>query len=474
MTAYALRHDGPEQTRRGMFGATGYGLSAPALFQRTLSPVTSTCQTSRHRIKLGDPADKHTPILSRSVTTTNPIPPSTSLRESLATAHRFHLEGRLQEAEMAYRMLLDRFPRHHELLRLLGVLKYQAGEPEAAVDLLRRAVAAGSEDGRAMEALACILGENGQEEDGIQCLRALVADQPRRQSAFYNLGMLLMDRPECLRESVEALERAVALDARDDRARGALALALLRMQEPERALEQIESVLARTPGDVHGLAHKIAALSQMKEQAGIAALVDLETMIHIDGFEGGDGFGNAAELNDCLARLILDHPSLGAERTTTNGLDTGEILNSDDPAIHALIVAVKNAVSRMQDGLELDADHPFIAGRPKRWHLSGWGVRMWSGGFQVPHYHQDAWISGVYYVRLPPAVRESEGSQAGWIEFGRGTDDLFHDSSPAIRRIQPEEGRLIAFPSYFWHRTLPFADDHERLCISFNVVPGDR
>jgi len=403
---------------------------------------------------------------------TRPSPSTESLRQRLATAHRYHREGRLQEAESEYRELLDHFPRHHELLRLLGVLKYQAGDPDAAIDLLRRAIAAGSGDGRALEALACILGENGHHDEGIRCLRSLVVSHPRQQSAFYNLGMMLMDGPQRLQDAVEALENAVALDPGDDRARGALALALLRDREPARALEQIEPVLARNPGDVHALAHKIAALSQLGDHASIDILVNLDDMIHIERFEGGGRFNNVAEFNARLARHILNHPSLGVERTTTNGLDTDEILASDEPAIQTLIRTVEAAVERMQDALDLNPDHPFLAGRPHRWRLSGWGVRMWRGGFQVPHYHRDAWISGVYYVQLPPAVGERAGSQEGWIEFGRGTDDLFHESSPAIRRIQPEEGRLIAFPSYFWHRTLPFEDDRERLCISFNVVPN--
>ena len=97
---------------------------------------------------------------------------------------------------------------------------------------------------------------------------------------------------------------------------------------------------------------------------------------------------------------------------------------------------------------------------------------MWSGGFQVPHYHKDAWVSGVYYVQLPPSVTVADDSQDGWIEFGRGPDDIYHDTAPEIRRLPPEEGKLIAFPSYYWHRTLPFDDEQERLCISFNVVPS--
>lgn len=404
---------------------------------------------------------------------TSSNPSADSLRQCLAAAQEHQRQGRLSDAERMYRHLLDHYPGHPELLRLLGILRYQARDAESAVELLRQSIAAGSDDGRALEALACILGESGRQEEGIGCFRELIAAHPQRRSAFYNLGMLLMEGPGRMTEAVEALERAVALDPGDDRARGSLALALLKVKEPARALEQIESVLARKPGDVHALAHKIAALSQLDDQAGIAALVDLDTMIRIDRFDGEGEFETPSDLNERLAHHILEHPSLGSEKTTTNGLDTGEILVSDEPAIRALVRTVERTVTRLEESVDLPADHPFLAGRPYRWRLSGWGVRMWSGGFQVPHYHKDAWISGVYYVRLPPSMKGGAESQQGWIEFGRGADDLFQESSPPIRRIQPEEGRLIAFPSYFWHRTLPFKDSEERLCISFNVVAAD-
>ncbi|MGB5209989.1 MAG: putative 2OG-Fe(II) oxygenase, partial [Gammaproteobacteria bacterium] len=235
----------------------------------------------------------------------------------------------------------------------------------------------------------------------------------------------------------------------------------------------LEKVLARKPGDVHSLAHKTAALSQLGNTAGVAALADPERMLYFDFFKGDAGFSDAAKLNARLAAHILGHPTLGTERTTENGMDTGEIFGSEEPAIQALSGFIEGSVGRMMEALHLPPGHPFPASQPKRCYLSGWGVRMWRGGFQIPHYHKEAWISGVYYVRLPPVIADPDASQQGWIEFGRGPDDIFLDSLSETRRIQPEEGKLIAFPSYLWHRTLPFEDERDRLCISFNVVPTD-
>ena len=42
---------------------------------------------------------------------------------------------------------------------------------------------------------------------------------------------------------------------------------------------------------------------------------------------------------------------------------------------------------------------------------------------------------------------------------------------PRIERvIQPKEGRLVLFPSYMWHGTIPFSSG-ERLTAPFDVVP---
>jgi tetratricopeptide (TPR) repeat protein len=395
------------------------------------------------------------------------------LQQQFLTACRLHQQGRLAEAETAYRDLLATSPGHAEALRLLGVLRYQAGDLEDAIDKFRRAVQAGSTDGRALEALGCVLGEAGRREESIRCLQRVVADHPRQPTAFFNLGMMLMKDPDEIDGAVRAFEQSIRLDPDNRRARGALARALLCQRRPADALDQTDQILDQDPGNVHALAHKAAGLSLLGDEAAVGALVDLEHMVHTDRFQGGDGFADERALNARLAAHILGHPTLGSERTTSNGMDTQEILHSDAPEIRALIGFIDTALERMLQAIELEPGHPFLAGRPRQWYLSGWGVRMWRGGYQIPHYHKDAWISGVYYVQLPPAIQTGAGAQQGWIEFGRGPDDIYHDANPLTRRIQPVEGMLIAFPSYFWHRTLPFDDDVERLCISFNAVPAD-
>ncbi len=94
---------------------------------------------------------------------------------------------------------------------------------------------------------------------------------------------------------------------------------------------------------------------------------------------------------------------------------------------------------------------------------------MWRQGFQVAHVHHNAWLSGVYYLHLPGVIDDPDGNHGGWIKFGKGSDELYNLSEPLTRLIKPREGMMILFPSYLWHRTIPFDTDEERVCIAIDV-----
>ena len=117
-----------------------------------------------------------------------------------------------------------------------------------------------------------------------------------------------------------------------------------------------------------------------------------------------------------------------------------------------------------------DPDHPFLARRPAAWRLRGWATLLESGGHQASHIHPTAWLSGVYDVELPPEVGSGEDRQ-GWIEFGRPGSDFPGTAEPLIRQMRPEAGKVILFPSYFTHNTLPFESDRRRLSLPSTSFP---
>ena len=132
---------------------------------------------------------------------------------------------------------------------------------------------------------------------------------------------------------------------------------------------------------------------------------------------------------------------------------------------------IRRAVEDDARSLPAEAAHPFVASRPRHWALTAWGVVLEAQGHQIPHNHPTAWLSGVYYVKVPDIVRAPGQGQDGWIEFGRPPDHFHSTVAPEVRAFRPEEGLMLLFPSYIYHRTVPFEAAGTRISIAFDARP---
>jgi hypothetical protein len=70
------------------------------------------------------------------------------------------------------------------------------------------------------------------------------------------------------------------------------------------------------------------------------------------------------------------------------------------------------------------------------------------------------------YIVLPPDLGDKE---AGYLALGDPNAPSFKIDLPALRTIEPKPGRLVLFPSYMWHGTLPFGEG-ERMSVAFDVA----
>jgi uncharacterized protein (TIGR02466 family) len=96
---------------------------------------------------------------------------------------------------------------------------------------------------------------------------------------------------------------------------------------------------------------------------------------------------------------------------------------------------------------------------------------MDGGGHQAPHIHPEAWLSGVYYPLVPEAIRSDEGGQ-GWLAFDEPDRHFPRSDEAPTLRVRPTEGLLVLFPSYLFHRTIPFSGEGARISIAFDVIPS--
>ena len=123
--------------------------------------------------------------------------------------------------------------------------------------------------------------------------------------------------------------------------------------------------------------------------------------------------------------------------------------------------------------LPTDPSHPFLSHLPRHsrhFKLTAWAVVMDTRGHQIPHIHSASRLSGIYYVKVPRIVAAPGNGQHGWVEFGRATKDFRCVVEPEVRAFQPEEGLMLTFPFYFYHRTIPFESEEKRVSIAFDII----
>ncbi len=158
-----------------------------------------------------------------------------------------------------------------------------------------------------------------------------------------------------------------------------------------------------------------------------------------------------------------------------NGTQTsGELFSRPDPEIQRFREAVVAAAGRAIAALPDDPGHPFLGRKSERLTINGsWSVRLkGGGGHHIPHFHGHGWMSSAYYARLPDADATASRRHEGWIEFGRSPDMFMLDFEPR-RIVEPREGRLVLFPSFLWHGTVPFAEGRgDRLTAAFDYLPA--
>lgn len=73
-----------------------------------------------------------------------------------------------------------------------------------------------------------------------------------------------------------------------------------------------------------------------------------------------------------------------------------------------------------------------------------WATRVREQGVIDTHIHEGSWLSGAFYVELPPALDEDDG--AGWIEFGQLYPGLPAPPQQHLLRIRPRPGAMLFFP----------------------------
>ncbi|HYJ34695.1 MAG TPA: putative 2OG-Fe(II) oxygenase, partial [Rhizomicrobium sp.] len=316
------------------------------------------------------------------------------------------------------------------------------------------------------------LSSEKRAEETYQTYRDALALDPGNKIAAIGLGnsLTMMKRHG---EALIVLEDLLARYQDDCNILTSAAEAALAAGDPEKALAYCQKSVSLQPHDqvalaVLGTTFRSLGDARDEELNGYESLIQIYDLEPPDGFSDMESFN--AELNLWLDRV---HPTTREylDQSLRNGSQTPDkLFGQGHDLVERLQRRIREAVGRYIGAMKKDDSHPLLSRRARDFAYTGsWSSRLKDCGYHTNHVHPEGWISSCYYVALPPAVEDKEARQ-GWIKFGEPALEVAL-KNPIRRAIQPRPGRLVLFPSYMWHGTIPFHDSTPRTTIAFDVVP---
>lgn len=277
--------------------------------------------------------------------------------------------------------------------------------------------------------------------------------------------------------ATQLFEKTIAALPGDEHARAGYARHLLRLRKPDAAALQAEEAARINPDSQFAWAY-LGTAWRMLDDPREDWLHDYERLVLPLELDLPSGVADPASFGAMIEAALLplhqsaQHP---LDQSLRGGTQTeGSLFVRKDPAIQTVKRQIELAIAEYVRRLPDDATHPLLRRKSERVRFTGsWSVRLrGGGGHHVNHLHSMGWISSAFYVQLPACMdANAEASKAGWIQFGEPPVELGLELPPR-RVVKPEVGRLVLFPSYTWHGTVPFEDDDTRTTIAFDAVPA--
>lgn len=188
-----------------------------------------------------------------------------TIQNDMQTALRFHLAGRMDEAENLYRRVLQQAPQHGGALHLMGAICLQRGNSDQAIEWISRAVAADPNVAEYHSNLAEAYRRVGRLEEALASVRRSVELAPNFAAAHSNLGNVLLDMGR-LQESVAASRRAITLRGDFAEPYGHLGNALRQQGRLDEAIGALRQAVRLRPDNPH--AHNNLGTA-LKEQGSL-------------------------------------------------------------------------------------------------------------------------------------------------------------------------------------------------------------
>lgn len=424
---------------------------------------------------------------------------------NLGNLHREFCQ--LDNSADAFRKAIGIFPRLAAGHASLGVTLYEAGDSQAAVDALLKAVELDPLYLEAHENLKKVRWFRGEHDRIDDSFRAACERLPASGRAHGNLGAALL-ASEDYAGAEKALLRAIQLEpdlgdayhalgqvyryldrfdqaliAHDRAVTCAPRNALLREEfgatlilagQYQRAVSELKIGHELHPRRSAILAFLTIALNELGDPS-VRELVDYEKHVRIAQIEVPEGYASLEAFNaDLHDELSKQHhnPYHPMDQTMRGGIQTpNNLFQHPTGLVLVLKEQITKAALRFIDDLEPDPTHPFLRFINRDFVFTGvWSTIIKESGYDRSHIHNEGWMSGTYYAKIPDFDERQTNDHDGCIQFGEPNKQYASERNSTQRIIPPSIGTVVLFPSYYWHGVRKFDRNGVRHSVSYDLI----
>jgi len=186
-----------------------------------------------------------------------------SLEQAMKLASKYQSEGKLVEAEIMLKRILQVTPQHPYAIHLLGVVNHQAGQTEIAINMIAQAISIKPKEGLFYSNVGEMCRLLNRLDDAINYGEQAVALMPNSASAQSNLGIAYFDSKQ-FDKAFDCQQQALAINPRFISAINNLGSIARERKDKESAVTYYRQVLKLAPHHLESINNLGAVLTELE------------------------------------------------------------------------------------------------------------------------------------------------------------------------------------------------------------------
>lgn len=396
-------------------------------------------------------------------------PNKPELQKNLASCYT--LIGDISNSKKLYQTIIEQNPldldAHHWLNQMLW-----EHQDDSFLTSYQLAIKTNKHSPQLQFALAHKLRQSGENDKAQEILADVIKVNKKHVPSLLEIANIYREKGD-FNQSLDCLLLANKSESSNAEVKQELAKGFISINEPKKALSLLNKLLTLAPNHQGYWAYKTTAL-RLQNSAEYDYLCDYDKFILKAFIDVPEGYSDLSSFNQELAAALKSihhgtrHP---LDQTLISGSQTSEkLFDYQLPIIKKIKQSLQQQTREFLAQLPKDPKHPMLCRNTLNFtETDSWSVILNNSGFHKNHYHPAGWYSSSYYVKVPSSVNNTTLKQ-GWINFGQPGFNMQTSLDVEIS-IEPKEGLIVQFPSYFWHGTNPFSSDEQRITTPYDILP---